>query len=192
MDQTLLHPKGNPQGKGQVGIIADWDNARPLAHHRAENPEAFLVTYWLSQLVLSSRFSHRIVPHRTYYLYWSEKGWLLSLISPREWRDHCPGEPALACVMHHDMTWHVDTEADCQPSSAVYARLQQTFDAFLANQRRAERIEEGLPLFEASLPYQQRMLATGLSVALRQDARRWDATILEGLVASANTRLLGL
>ena len=93
-DRSLAHARNtsvaarlgapNPQGKGLVGFLLDWDYSSPQAVV-AKRPARLLADYFTSLLVLTSSFKFKPVFNKDYYLYREDDDWRLSLISPDEW-----------------------------------------------------------------------------------------------------------
>ena len=73
----------NPQGKGLVGFLLDWNYSSP--REVTAKPQAqVLADYFTSLLVLSAKFKFKPTFGKNYYLYWDETCLSLSLISPKE------------------------------------------------------------------------------------------------------------
>ena len=72
----------NPQGKGLVPVLRDWQLLSPVVQEAKSAPE-FLRDYCLSLLVLASDFPFRPVIGRHYYLYFAAAQWKLSMIAPQ-------------------------------------------------------------------------------------------------------------
>jgi hypothetical protein len=164
----------NPQGKGCVAILQDWALLRPHSPQR-KSPGDILRDYCLSALVLAARFRFRPVPGMPYYLYCDEQDWKLSLIGPEEWGKRMPGEFVANCCLQADMTWHL-AFCELRPDSLVSMRLQRFIDGFSSAISSQDSLLDGLPFYAESLPYFQRMLATGLAVSLQHSIRETGAT----------------
>ncbi|MCX2979276.1 DUF2452 domain-containing protein [Halieaceae bacterium IMCC14734] len=154
----------NPQGKGTVAMLADWDALRPQLP-AVKTPTDILRDYCLSALVLAAKFSFRPVLGKIYYLYHDQSQWKLSLVAPSEWGDRLPGHFVAACELQTDMTWKLDF-AELEKDSSAAAALLRFVDGFTDTLANQTNLVDELPFYSSSLPYYQRMLATGLSVSL--------------------------
>ena len=178
MNQTIrqTRKKPNPQGKGCVPVLQDWSVVRPPVPE-PKAPGDILRDYCLSALVLAANFRFRPVPGKSYFLYCSEQEWTLSLINPEEWGRAIPGEFVAECRLQADMTWQLEFGEVCA-DSPVRDRLQRFIEGFSDSLRGQEALEESLPFYVSSLPYFQRMLATGLAVSLQHSIRATDPAAL--------------
>lgn len=167
--ESTLHPSGNPQGKGLALVLERLAGLAPTGV-RAKPIEAILSDYWQSTLVLSADFSFRVVPDKQYFLYHGER-WLLSLIAPDEWGSRCPGVFVAQCQLQRDATWSVVFADALAEQPEVLEALQRFLEGFEHKVSSADSLVEALPEYEASLPYQQRMMATALTTSLRHSAR---------------------
>lgn len=173
----------NPQGKGLVPMLEHWHALRP-APAAAKDPGRLLADYCLSSLILSSRFSFKPVVGQTYYLYWCQSEWRLSLVSPEEWGARHPGSYAGACQLQTDLTWQLLAPGDVGHDQELAGALGAFLEAFVDSIEQADDIESALPNYLAHLPYYQRMLATGLATSLKFSARR------AGLAGQSGMKLL--
>ncbi|NND67045.1 MAG: DUF2452 domain-containing protein [Halioglobus sp.] len=176
----------NPQGKGVVPVLRDWNNTRPAGSTR-KNPAQFLRDYCISSLVLAARFKFRPVVERTYYLYAGDTQWTLSLIGPQEWHHGAPGRFLAPCRLRPDMTWELDAQ-EFSDESAI-ASLQRFVEGFVTTLQGQESIAAELPFYAAHLSYYQRMLATGLASSLASSGA--DTAQVRALAASGRA-LLGV
>jgi hypothetical protein len=176
----------NPQGKGNVPMLADWDALRPQLPAR-KSPTNILRDYCLSALVLAAQFSFRPVLGKTYYLYHDQRQWKLSLVAPTEWGEHMPGQFVAACELQTDMTWSLDF-AELERDSATAEALLRFVDGFTDTLATQHDLVADLPFYSSTLPYYQRMLATGLSVSLSHSIGKTSPAALQ----QARTALLPL
>lgn len=174
----------NPQGKGLVPVLDALNALKPWISEQ-KSGEAILRDFCLSTLVLSAQFDFRVVPGRSYYLYRKSAGWQLSLISPEEWGDRCPGAWVASCDLRADMTWGVALASHIGDDPELVAALESHLRGFLARIDGADSLEAALPLYERQLPYQQRMMATALSSSLQT------SLLLSGLSGQSGQELLG-
>lgn len=159
-------PPGNPQGKGHVGLLLDWDNTRPIGA-QAKSSGQLLADYFTSMLVLSSSFKFKPVVGQTYYLYWIKSQWSLSLVSPSEWSDERREAYVGQCELHDDMTWTMNPSEDLSNRQAVLEAMADFHDAFVEKMDSDEPLEQTLPVYVAKLPYYQRLYASALTRSLR-------------------------
>ena len=157
----------NPQGKGQIGFLLDWAYSGPRSVAAKPAPQ-LLADYFTSLLVLSSSFKFKPVFGKDYYLYIDGEHWSLSLISPDEWNDEAKrGAFVGTCVLHDDSTWSIAPSADLGRKGPVNDALAAFYEGFLDKLRSKSPLEDGLPVYEAGLPYYQRLFASALSRSLK-------------------------
>lgn len=173
-DTQIKNP--NPQGKGCVPVLQDWGSVQP-ARVNPKKPAQILRDYCLSALVLAAEFRFKPVPGPRYYLYSTDQAWRLSLVGPEEWGTSIPGEFVAACRLRTDMTWALEFHR-LADDSAVLKRLQRFVDGFSQTLSSQTSLTDELPFYVAEMPYFQRMLATGLSVSLRQSMLQTDSARL--------------
>ncbi len=159
----------NPQGKGLVTLLKDWQATRPAAVTKKHAAE-LLFDWFVSALVLSARFSFRPVVGQSYYLYCKAGVWTLSLVAPEEWGRGQPGACLGCCELRADMTWGLAVADALAHSQELKAALGERLEAFTADLDSDESLADKLPGYRRELPYYQRMLATGLGVSLRESA----------------------
>ncbi len=156
----------NPQGKGMVPVLRDWGTMQPTISG-PKSPADFLRDYCISSLVLAAHFRFKPVVGQDYFLYGSEQGWSLSLISPEEWGQRKVGEFVARCRLRLDMTWDMDTSR-LEESSLALAMARNFIRGFVATLAGQDSIAAHLPFYIAGLPYYQRLLATALASSLQR------------------------
>jgi len=162
----LTQKNPNPQGKGSVALLQDWEATRPtLLRHKS--PTQILRDYLLSALVLAAKFRFRPVPGKRYYLYCDSQQWSLSMIGPEEWVHDRPREFVGSCRLQTDATWQMDF-GKLRQDGLPMRRLAQFIDGFTSELSSRQSLLDDLPFFESQLPYYQRMLATGLASSLQR------------------------
>lgn len=172
----------NPEGKGQVGFLLDWAYSSPRAVVAKRAPQ-LLADYFTSLLVLSSTFKFKPVYGKDYYLYIEDDRWVLSLISPEEWDDPAKRHAFVGtCVLHDDATWSIEPSGNIREDCAVADRLAAFYDGFIDKLSCSDVLEDGLPVYEAGLPYYQRLFASALSRSLKGSLAKGGQT---GLSADA-------
>jgi hypothetical protein len=155
----------NPQGKAALPLLQELQTAlsSPVPDR---TPLDLARDYLASLLVLSAEFRFRPVPGKTYYLYFRQQRWQLSLVSPEEWSPPRQEDFVARCTLRHDASW------DVAPSDAIAANphLQNALlrfqDQFTQRVADAGNLRDGLPHYERALPYYRRVLASALSKSL--------------------------
>ena len=189
------HKNPNPQGKGLVPVLADWQRTRPAAITR-KAPAELLFDWFVSALVLSAQFRFQPVPQQRYHLYLKDGEWRLSLIGPAEWGDRDCGDCLGACWLREDMTWAIDADPALADTPALQQALATLAEGFVDELDGDVSLEASLPGYRRELPYFQRMLATGLGSSLRQSVddrellRRPSRRLLADLGEDFSRRLL--
>lgn len=167
MSTTAKNP--NPQGKGLVPVLDDLHQLQ-LRPGGDKSPAAFLRDYFVSSLILSARFRFRPVAGRHYFLYAAQPQWLLSLVAPAQWRGAAPGPFVGRCRLRDDMTWELETR-DLDELPEVSGDVLAFIDAFVERLTAGGSVADSLPFYLSTLPYQQRLLATGLAASLQRTLR---------------------
>jgi hypothetical protein len=165
-----LKTDGNPEGKGVSGLLADWCATEPR-DVVAKPQRQVLAELFTSMLVLSASFKYRPVPGGTYYLYWIDGTWSLSLIEPHEWSEQRRKGFVGACTLQRDMTWTILPADGLVEGSPVSGALRRFFTAFAEMLDSDLTLEEILPFHVGRLPYYQRLHASALSRSLRATVR---------------------
>ena len=160
---------GNPEGKGQSGLLLDWKMSEPRGVV-AKPRRQVLAELFTSMLVLSAKFKFRPAVGRKNFLYWKKGEWLLSLIGPEEWSDEWRAGFVGTCVLQRDMTWTVTPSERLASNNPLSAALSKFYDAFARTLDTAHTLEEVLPFHVGGLPYYQRLYASALSRSLRATA----------------------
>jgi len=162
----------NPQGKGQVGFLLDWDYSSPRGV-RAKPAPQLLADYFTSLLVLSAAFKFKPVFGKDYYLYLDGSGWSLSLVSPDEWNSDARRQAYVGkCVLHEDSTWSIAPSGNIGRQGAIDDGLAAFYDGFIDKLRAQRVLEDNLPYYEPGRPYYQRLFAAALSRSLKASLTR--------------------
>ncbi len=156
----------NPQGKGVIGLLADWDQSRPRG--TVAKPAAqLLADYFTSILVLSASFKFKPVVGQVYYLYRLETEWSLSLIAPKEWTNTRRQAYVGKCELHPDMTWTISPSNELADRPSTVAAITVFHEALVEKLQSDLPLENLLPTYVAEFPYYQRLFASALSRSLR-------------------------
>ena len=159
----------NPQGKGAVAVLADWQATRPRGAAR-KAPEVLLLDWFVSMLVLSARFSFRPAVGQSYWLYYRGGQWTLSLVAPVEWGRRRPGACLGRCELRRDMTWTLVRDPAAAAEAELGEALSDLMASFFATLDTDTALVEQLPGYRRNLPYYQRLQATALGRSLREAA----------------------
>ncbi len=155
----------NPQGKGLTPVLEEWRGAQP-ARITAKPPQQVLADYFTTLLVLSAEFSFKPAPGVDYFLYLRQGGWVLSLISPAEWRAGAPGPCLGRCELQLDMTWTLEPGENLAEVPELLDALAAFQEGFVDLLDGEAPLEESLPYYVAQLPYYRRLLAAGMAKSL--------------------------
>lgn len=172
--------EGNPDGKGVSGFLLDWYQSEPRGVV-AKPRRQVLAEFFTSMLVLSATFKFRPAVGGTYYLYWINGAWSLSLIAPDEWSDERLAGFAGTCVLQHDMTWTIAPSDSLAEENAVSDAIGRFYDAFAETLDTDLTLEEILPFYVGGLHYYPRLYANALSRSVR-------AAVILGDQASSSCR----
>lgn len=165
---SIVHrrPDGNPEGKGTSALLLDWYRSEPRGVV-AKPAGHILAEFFTSMLALSASFSYRPVPGQSNYLYWVNGQWSLSLIAPDEWSADRQSAYVGECILRRDMTWTINPSKCLGQDNPQTEALKRFYDGFAKILDTDLTLEEILPTYVGSLPYYQRMYASGLSRSLR-------------------------
>jgi hypothetical protein len=185
----------NPQGKGLVPILAEWDAITPK-FVRAKSAPQIMGEYFTSLLVLSAKFGFKPVPGKPYYLYWKKTSakhtvkqattleqspWRLSLIEPERLGGLAMGAFIGSCILQNDMTWTIEPSADIAEQTEAVEDLRLFHQQFHNSNNHQQSLEASLPFFIDELPFYRRLAATALSSSL---SRSIEISQLENIPAS--------
>lgn len=150
-----------------VGFLRDWDYSAPRGVMAKPEPQV-LADYFTSLLVLSAKFKFEPTFGKDYFLYHEENEWKLSLISPEEWNKAKKFESFVGtCVLHEDSTWSISPSENLSNGSPVADAVTEFFDKFVDRMETQDPLEDGLPIYEAHLPYYPRLFAAALSRSIK-------------------------
>ena len=170
---AALKTDGNPEGKGLNGLLLDWVQTEPSGVV-AKSWRQLLAEFFTSMLVLSAAFKFRPAVGATYYLYWINGEWSLSLIAPDEWSHERRATYAGTCALQRDMTWTIAPSKQLREENPVSNAVGRFYDAFADKLDTDLTLEEILPFYIGRLSYYPRLYASALSRSIR------DTVILGG------------
>lgn len=163
----------NPQGKGLVPVLEGLADCRTRVTVPPKSIDQVSRELFTSLFVLQSRFGFRPVTGRAYWLYRVGEVSRLSLVSPAEWGAGEPfGQPIGECVLQPDLTWTLALTASAAGDPMVQRLIETRRHALTTRLAQVDRLDRALPVYEASLPFQQRALAAGLADSLRRSMQR--------------------
>jgi hypothetical protein len=157
---------GNPEGKGLNGFLLDRYQSQPKGV-MAKPRRQILAELFTSMLVLSATFKFRPAVGATYYLYWIDGEWSLSLIAPDEWSHARRCGFAGTCLLRRDMTWTIAPSGLLAEDNPVSRSIGRFYDAFADMLDTDLTLEEILPFYDVRIPYYQRLYASALSRSVR-------------------------
>ena len=162
---TQLIKQANPQGKGSLSVVADLQ--QQISHNvAAKDHSRILADYFTSSIVLVAEYSFKPVLDVTYYLYFRDGKWSLSLIEPEAWT--CPPGLFFArCLLNEDRTWCLHTISDWQNSSILAAEIERLQANFIASLNNEQAFLNQLPYYQSNLNYFQRLGAYALAHSLK-------------------------
>ena len=154
--------------------MLDWAYSSPHGVVAKRAPQ-LLADYFTSLLVLSAAFKFKPVFGKDYYLYSEHSGWSLSLISPDEWNDDARRQAFVGkCVLHQDSTWSISPSENIGKQGEIDDALATFYEGFLGKLQSRQALEDDFPVYEARLPYYQRLFAAALSRSLKTSLARGD------------------
>ena len=157
----------NPQGKGQVPVLAALtENQRTAETVPPKHVEQVSVELFTSLFVLESDFAFKPVPGRAYWLYDKEGRFWLSPVPPHEWSPVVYGRYIGECRLQGDMSWTLELDPEVAEDSTFLRYLEEKRARFEADLEAADTLEEALPVHESRLPFYQRAFAYGLAHSL--------------------------
>lgn len=157
----------NPQGKGQVPVLAALaEGQRAAAAAPAKHVEQVSVELFTSLFVLESEFHFQPVAGESYWLYQKEGRFRLSPIPPQDWSPTVYGRYIGECQLQEDMSWTLMLCDEAAEDPALMRYLEERRARFEEDLEAADTLEDALPVHESSLPFYQRAYAYGLANSL--------------------------
>ena len=170
MGEDILK-QANPQGKGLVPVLQALAPLHQLpAHDRSS--QAWLHDYLAGALIVSAKFSFKPLINQTYYLYWREDEWTLSMISPREWGVRLQASPVASCVLRDDYSWQLSPHESVSQNPEVLAALDTFQAGFVDFIDTTTPLVDKLPFHQPDLPWYPRVMALGLAKTLQASLAR--------------------
>ena len=161
-----MDKRPNPQGKGLVPVLDSLTESRAKIAVPPKQIDQISSELFTSLFVLHSRFQFKPVVDKTYYLYWRNDDFHLSLIAPQEWGGSSYGKYVGECVLHKDVAWTLTLNPGAAQDEELMRLIEDRRQQFQQALRAAKTVDEVLPVYLESLPFYQRVLASALSSSL--------------------------
>lgn len=163
---TNPHKNPNPQGKGLSASTALISALNASSFCPAKSIEQISNELFTSLFILHSRFKFKPVIGKSYWLYQSEKQFRLSMVSPEEWSQQAFGIYIGQCELHVDMIWSLELSEWAKQNDRFSQFLKKKREQFDRQLRQSRSLLDGLPAYQAKLPYYQRAFCSALSYSL--------------------------
>ena len=163
---TVEAPKPNPQGKGLSLINVISETSLTLVAVPPKNAIQVANELFTSMFVLGSDFGFKPVIGKEYWLYFKSPRFRLSLISPSEWRDETFGKLVGNCQLQDDLTWTLQLSEQTSRDKVLMHYIENKRHQFEENLNQQDSLADALPVYEAKLPFYQRLYASMLSKSL--------------------------
>ncbi len=120
-----------------------------------------------SLFILNSQIRFKPVSGQPYWLYRKDDDYRLSLIAPDQWSPAKSGKHIGLCQLHNDLTWTLELSDECRNDGEFVAEITRQRRRFDESMRQAAKLDQVLPVYDGSLPFYPRILASALSYSLR-------------------------
>lgn len=177
----------NPQGKGLVAVLDSLQQAKKQLQVSAKNIQQISNELFTSLFVLNSRIRFKPTTRQTYWLYFKNNQYQLSLIAPEQWLPTKSGRFIGACELQADLTWTLQLSDDCANDQAFIREVARQRLQLEEQLQQAEKIEAVLPVYVETLPYYSRVLAAALAYSLKLSMQK---SGMEGLSFQQAKQLL--
>lgn len=157
----------NPQGKGLVPVLQGIQQQTARLAVPPKPVTQIEMELFTSLFVLQSEIRFSPVIGKSYWLYQHADGYRLSLVGPEEWHRVMEHRCIGRCILQTDRTWTLELDAEVAADEAFMALIERQRAALHAALERAEKIEDVLPEYVASLGYHARITAFILGKSLR-------------------------
>lgn len=157
----------NPQGKGQVPVLAALaENRKAAAAVPPKHIEQVSVELFTSLFVLESDFNFKPVPGRAYWMYHKRGRYWLSPVAPEEWHPMVYGRYIGECRLQEDMSWTLELADEVAADPAFVRHLEERRARFERDLEAADTLDDALPVHESRFPFYQRAFAYALAHSL--------------------------
>lgn len=157
----------NPQGKGQVPVLATLTETRSaMAAVPAKNVERVSTELFTSLFILESRFQFKPVQGKPYWLYQKEGEFWLSVLSPEELGVSIYGRYIGKAELQPDMTWTLELSDDAAQDDEFMDYLSRKRAELEERLESAETVDDAMPTHEEGFGFYQRAFAFALAHSL--------------------------
>lgn len=157
----------NPQGKGQVPVLATLSQTRSaMAEVPAKNIERVSTELFTSLFILESRFKFQPVQGKPYWLYQKEGEFWLSVLSPEELGESIAGRYIGKAQLQPDLTWTLELSDEAAQDQAFLDYLSQKRAELEERLESAETVDDAMPTHEEGFGFYQRAFAFALAHSL--------------------------
>lgn len=169
---SFISKSANPQGKGAVAILDTLRQAKNQLIAPAKNIQQISSDLFTSLFVLNSQIRFKPTKGQVYWLYLKDGQYRLSLIAPEQWSPAQSGSFIGACELQPDLTWTLALSEACAHDDAFIQDIANRRRQLEQNLRKAEKIDDILPVYLETLPYYSRVLAAALAYSLKQSMQK--------------------
>lgn len=167
-----MNKSPNPQGKGLVGVLDSLQQAKNQLQVSAKNLEQIGSELFTSLFILNSEIRFKPTTRQTYWLYFKNKHYRLSLIDPSLWTPEKYGRYIGACELQSDLTWTLELSSDCANDQAFIQEVSYQRLQLEQRMQKAAKIDDVLPVYVATLPYYSRVLASALAYSMQRSMQK--------------------
>ena len=172
MPKDNINKSPNPQGKGLVAVLESLQQAKNQLQVSAKNLQQISSELFTSLFVLNSQIRFKPTTQQRYWLYFKHQHYQLSLIAPGQWTPEKSGRFIGACELQTDLTWTLELSADCANDPAFIQAVTEQRRQLEQQLQQAEKIDDVLPVYVASLPYYSRVLASALAYSMQRSMQK--------------------
>lgn len=157
----------NPQGKGLVPVLSAFAEVSGNGLHvPPKHVEQISGELFTSLFVLESDFSFKPIRRRVYWLYRYGERFALSLLSPQQWQAATYDQVIGQCELHNDLTWTLELSDEAVEDAVLMQQIADKRAAFERDLQDADTLDAMLPVYQQSLPFYARVLASALASSL--------------------------
>lgn len=162
-----MNKNPNPQGKGLTPVLDSLQESRAMVPVLAKDIGQISHELFTSLFVLHSQFQFKPVIGKCYYLYHKQSIFKLSLVSPKEWGNDAFGQFVGECMLQKDITWTLNIDASAARDPVLMSLIAHRRAEFEQVLKSNKTIDEILPFYLDTLPFYQRVFASGMAASLR-------------------------
>ncbi|TPQ27364.1 DUF2452 domain-containing protein [Methylomonas koyamae] len=169
---SSINKSANPQGKGLVALLDSLQQAKQQLVVPAKNLQQISSDLFTSLFVLNSQIRFKPTAGQTYWLYFKDNQYRLSLIAPEQWPPAQSGRFIGACELQADLSWTLELSDACANDNAFLEEIADRRRQLEQQLQQAETIDAALPVYLETLPYYSRVLASALAYSLKQSMQK--------------------